>query len=335
MPTEYPKITVAIISWNSAAHLPHCLDNLGRQSFSDFELVIVDNGSTDGGTDGLALRYPNLDLRVEQIGDNRGFAVANNVAARLAHGEWLVLLNADAFPEPDWLEELVRAARQSGEGHFFTSRQVQAGDPSRLDGEGDIYHVSGLAWRHNFDAPVYPAQECKEVFSACAAAAMYPRRAFLEAGGFDEDYFAYFEDVDLGFRLQLRGLSCVFVPRAIVHHVGSASTSRRSDFVIYHGHRNLVWTFVKDMPTPLFWFYLPLHLLMNLFYLASFTLKGQASAIWRAKRDALLGLPAAIRKRRAIQHARTVPPNRLRGLMSRGFRELLQQRAQRRLSGED
>lgn len=334
MPTDnVPPVSVAILCWNSAALLPRCLDSLSAQTFTDFEVLIVDNGSTDGGVDGLAARYPRLRLQVEKLGANRGFAAANNIAARLAGGQWLALLNPDAFPEPDWLAELVQAAGQFGEGYFFTSRQLQAGAPGKLDGEGDTYHVSGLAWRRNFDAPVYPAQGCQQVFSACGAAALYPRQPFLEAGGFDEDYFAYFEDVDLGFRLRLRGLSCIFVPGAVVHHIGSASTGMRSDFVIYHGHRNLVWTYIKDMPASLFWLYLPLHILMNSFYLLSFTLKGQAGAIWRAKRDALLGIPSAMRKRRAVQRARVVPAGQLQEAMSRGLRDLLQQRSVRLRAG--
>jgi GT2 family glycosyltransferase len=118
-----------------------------------------------------------------------------------------------------------------------------------LDGAGDEYHVSGLAWRrfYNHLANGYGLKP-EEVFGACAAAAMYRREDFLKIGGFDEDYFSYFEDVDLSFRLRLAGGRCLYVPDAIVHHVGSASTGKLSDFVVYYGHRNLVWTFFKDMP---------------------------------------------------------------------------------------
>lgn len=330
-----PCVSIAIVCWNSAAYLPRCLDSLAGQTFTDFEVIVIDNGSADGGVDGLSEQYPGLQLRVEKLGSNRGFAAANNIAARLAGGEWLALLNADAFPQPDWLERLLGAAGESPGECFFTSRQIQADAPERLDGEGDTYHVSGLAWRRNFDAPVYPPRGRQEVFSACAAAAMYPRQAFLEAGGFDEDYFSYFEDVDLGFRLRLRGLNCIFVPEAVVHHVGSASTSRRSDFVVYHGHRNLVWTYFKDMPASLLWLYLPLHLLMNLYYLVTLTFKGSAGAIWRAKRDGLFGIPAALRKRRSVQGLRTAPAGRLQRAMSRGLRDLLFQRAQRRRGAGD
>ena len=139
--------------------------------------------------------------------------------ARLARGQWLALLNADAFPEPDWLERLLEAA-ETIPNAFFASRQIQANSTELLDGEGDVYHISGLAWRRNYGLPVLEKFDTEEIFSSCAAAALYPRQAFLDAGGFDEDYFSYHEDVDLGFRLRLKGLRCFYVPKAVVYHVG-------------------------------------------------------------------------------------------------------------------
>jgi GT2 family glycosyltransferase len=281
------------------------LDCLSQQTFQDFEVIIVDNGSLDGGTNHLEQKYPQLALHIERLTSNLGFAQANNRGARLARGKWLALLNADAFPAPDWLEKILEAAGKYPEFSFFSSRQVQANRPDFLDGSGDEYHVSGLAWRrfYNYQAQKYGFEE-EEVFSACAAAAFYSRDDFLKVAGFDEAYFSYFEDVDLSFRLRLIGKRCLYVPQAVVYHVGSASSGKTSDFVIYHGHRNLVWTYFKNMPGSLFWRYLPLHILMNLFFTVSFILKGKGLAIVRAKVDALFRLPAIIRTRRQIQNSR-------------------------------
>jgi GT2 family glycosyltransferase len=127
----------------------------------------------------------------------------------------------------------------------------------------------------------------------------------LEVGGFDEDYFCYVEDVDLGFRLRLTGHKAMYVPDAVVYHVGSGTTGgQHSDFAVYHGHRNVVWTFVKNMPGVLFWLMLPLHVLMNLVSILWFALQGRGGVILRAKRDALLGLPTMWRKRQCIQKTR-------------------------------
>jgi GT2 family glycosyltransferase len=318
MNSQSPLISIILVAWNSADYLPRCLDSLSAQTYKNFEIVLVDNGSQDHGSVGLQEKYPNLTLHVERLDSNHGFAFSNNLGVRLARGQWLALLNTDAFPEPDWLERLLEAA-ETHPNASFASRQIQADTPNLLDGEGDVYHVSGLAWRKNYDSPVYPLNEVQEVFSACGAAAFYPRREFLSAGGFDEDFLSYHEDVDLGFRLRLHGLRCILVPPAIVHHVGSVTFGKKSDFSIYHGHRNLVWTYVKDMPSVLFWLYLPLHIAINFFFLIYFTLKGQGRAIWRAKLDALRGLPAMFKKRRAIQRERRVSITELHRAMSRNW----------------
>lgn len=313
-----PLASVIIVAWNSKRYLSRCLNALSVQTNKDFEIVIMDNGSTDNGYAGLEEKYPDLKLTLKKLNTNLGFAPANNIGAHLARGQWLALLNADAFPEPDWLERLLEATKTYPNA-FFTSRQIQADNPTYLDGEGDIYHVSGLAWRKNYNLSVYPLNETQEVFSACGATALYPRQEFLDAGGFDEDYFSYHEDVDLGFRLRLRGLTCILVPQAVVHHVGSGSTGKRSGFSVYYGHRNLVWTYFKDMPAQLFWLYLPLHIAVNFFFLIYFTLKGQGRAIWRAKWDALRGLPMILKKRREVQLQRRVPVAKIHQAMSRNW----------------
>ena len=300
-----PLVSILIVVWNGKAYLLTCLEKLSVQTFRDFEVIIVDNGSEDDVLAGLQEKYPSLDLQIEKLNSNRGFATANNIGARLARGQWLALLNADAFPEPDWLEHLLEAT-ETFPNAVFASRQIQANAPTLLDGEGDIYHISGFAWRRNYGSPVQQKCEVEEIFSPCAAAALYPHQAFLDARGFDEDFFSYNEDIDLGFRLRLKGLRCFFVPQAIVYHVGSASTGKHSDFAIYHGHRNLVWTYVKNMPAPLFWAFLPLHIAANLLTMIRFFLTGHGKAIWQAKLDAVKGIGLMTRKRREIQQNRQV-----------------------------
>ena len=203
---------------------------------------------------------------------------------------------------------------------FFASRMISAGDPNLLDGAGDEYHASGLVWRHGHGATASGyLTEPREVFSPCAAAALYRRSDLIEVESFDEDFFCYVEDVDLGFRLRLAGRRCLYVPDAVVHHVGSATTGRRSDFCVYHGHRNLVWAFLKNMPMPLLAVYLPAHLFLNIFSIAWFALKGQGRVILRAKLDALKGIPLMWRKRWQIQDRRKVTWREIRRVMHRGI----------------
>ena len=316
-----PLVSIIVVAWNNALHLPRCLESLNRQSFKNFEVIIVDNGSSDGGTSNLDEKYAGLNLSVHRLDSNQGFSVANNVGAQIARGEWLALLNPDAFPEPDWLEQLLRAAEHFPAFSFFSSRQIQANRPDLLDGEGDAYHVSGLAWRRGYEMPVYPPGEAEEVFSPCGAAALYKRSEYLEVGGLDEDFFAYHEDVDLGFKLRLTGKRCLHVPQAVVHHIGSASSGKMSDFSVYHGHRNLVWSFFKNMPGWLFWFYLPLHLSVNIYLLISYSLRGRSKVFWRAKRDAVLGLPQFLRKRKALQQKRIASISSIHAVLRRDWFE--------------
>ena len=317
-----PVVSVLIIAWNSKRYLSRCMDALLTQTNQDFEIIMIDNGSTDEGVLGLQGKYPDLKLNLNKLKSNLGFALANNIGARLACGKYLALLNADVFPESTWLEQLLRVAEQNPEYNIFSSKQIQYNLPYLLDGAGDAYHISGIAWRRYYNKSVkeYGNQEI-EVFSACPAAALYSREEFLKVGGFDEDYFSYFEDVDLGFRLRLSGAKCLYVPEAVVHHVGSASTGKRSDFSVYYGYRNMIWTFVKDMPSPYFWMFLPLHITTLLFFFIYLTARGQGSAISRAILDALRGLPKAVAKRKVIQKNIKIKPQELLKVMSTGLLE--------------
>jgi GT2 family glycosyltransferase len=313
---------VIIVNSNSGRHLGRALEALGRQTLPPAVTYLVDNDSTDGSTDEAEARFPSLE--VLRLGRNAGFAAANNVAVRRTDCELVALLNPDAFPEPDWLERLVGAAAAASEHVSFGSRLMLAGSDGVLDGEGDSYGVNGFAWRRHHGLPIgaLPARPAvpEEVFSACAAAALYRRDAFLEAGGFDERFFCYLEDVDLGFRLQLRGARSLYVPDSVVHHVGSALTGRASDFSVYHAQRNLVWTFAKNMPAPLLWLYLPQHLLLNLAAIVWYSAQGRAGTILRAKRDAVRGLPPVLAQRREVQSRRSASAPALRRRMVRGLR---------------
>jgi GT2 family glycosyltransferase len=316
-------VSIVIVTWNSAKYLPCCIESLRHQTLTDFEVIVIDNGSVDDSMANLEENWPILNLHVKRLPNNLGFAAANNIGARLARGQWLALLNADAFPEPDWLEKLIEATEDYPDYSCFSSRQIQANSPELLDGTGDSYHVSGVAWRRNINYPVNQyGLNVEEIFTPCAAAALYLRDAFLEVGGFDEDFFSYFEDVDLGFRLRLHGYRALYVPDAVVHHVGSTTFGINSDFSLYHSHRNLVWTFFKNMPTGLLLKYLPAHIMVNLSYMLYYTFRGRGRVLWKAKWDAICGLPLIFDKRKEIQKSRTVTNSKLLASMERGWLQL-------------
>jgi GT2 family glycosyltransferase len=314
-----PNITVIIVYWKSAEYLSRCLSALSKQTYRDFEVILIDNAADRDLSPSLLGGYADIDVHLKRLEVNRGFAAANNIGSRLARGHWLALLNSDAFPRPDWLERLVAGAEENPSFCSFASRQLRADKPHLLDGAGDVYHVGGLAWRRYRE---YPAAsyglESEEVFSACAAAAMYRRDAFLQAGGFDEDFFNYYEDVDLGFRLRLRGYTCLYVPDAVVEHIGWMGTDSSLAYSLYYWHRNLIWAFLQNMPSEVLWRALPLHLMTHAIYQAYHLFQGYGRVVAKAQVDALRGLPRAWHKRKRIQKERHISTADLLGSMERG-----------------
>lgn len=307
-----PRVTVVIVNFNGGEHLLRCLAGLAAQTVPPRAIVLIDNASSDGS---LAAAHaavtadPRLAKRttIEALPDNLGFAAAANRGLAQADTEFVALLNPDAVPAPDWLEKLLESVGRHPQIVAFGSRQMRCGDTNVLDGVGDRYHVSGLVWRAGHGRALRPADLVpREIFSPCAAAALYRRDAVLAVGGFDEALFCYCEDVDLGFRLRLAGERAWYVPEAVVHHVGGASSGgTASDTAAYYGHRNLVWVFVKNMPLPLLVGFLPAHLLQTMIAGMRLAWRGQGRLFVRCKWDALRGLADCWRRRRAVQAART------------------------------
>jgi len=290
--------SVIVVNYNSGDRLRRCLDCLAEQTFRAFEVIVIDNSSTDGSP--AIARDHRLAPKVIDAGSNLGFAAANNRAAHIAAGEWLAFLNPDAYARPDWLQRLVEATARHPYADAFGSMQLNAADPSRLDGAGDCFHLFGVAYRGAYGHPAASAPAEGECFAPCAAAALYRASAFRALGGFDERFFCYNEDVDLGYRLRLAGGRAVQVPTAVVLHEGSGVTGRHSDFTIYHGHRNRLWTHYKNTPLPLLVVGLPGHLLLNVYLLLRFCFAGGASAYARAMRDAVSGVSAFREDRRRL-----------------------------------
>lgn len=298
-----PSVSVILVNWNCGSLIAKCLDHLFSQTLPPNRIIIVDNDSCDNSLAGIANKY-NVDIH--HLDKNYGFAGGNNRALTFCDTEYVALLNPDAFAAPDWLERMMHAAQANPDVAAFASLQLCEENPGIVDGVGDSYHASGLVWRDEHGANLSLVDlRCKDIFSPCAAAALYKRQALVDVGGFDEDFFCYVEDIDLGFRLRLAGRRAILVPDAIVHHVGSASTGgQRSDFCVYHGHRNLVWAFVKNMPGVLFWLFLPLHVLLNIATIGYFSIIGKGKLILQAKLDAVKGIPKMWQKRQSIQNAR-------------------------------
>lgn len=297
-----PRATIIVVTWNSARYFERLKASLEAQT-APFRLIVVDNAS------GVRERPKSGDFpvyaRIFQNETNVGFAAANNFAAQQTDTEFLVLLNPDAFPESDWLARLIAAADTYPGAGAFGSTQISATDPSVYDGLGDCYHASGLPWRSGYGiSRLKLAPRTGEVMSACAAAALYRSDLWQSLDGFDERFFCYCEDVELGMRIWLTGRSVIQVAEAIVYHVGGGSSSQRSDFSVRLGTRNRLWTFLKVMPTPLLFLLAPAHIAITLLFLVISPFRGTGRATWSGVAEALACLGEVVRDRGHIQARR-------------------------------
>lgn len=292
-----PRVSVVIVTYKSGTTLGRCLAALKAQTVTDYEVLLVDNASEDGAPQAAAAADPSL--RLLQMGANLGFAAGNNRGAEAARGRWLALLNPDAYAAPDWLARLLTAAEAHPDTRCFTSRQLMDDGLGRLDGLGDAMAGIGAPYRGGYGLPDPGPIAAGEVFSPCGGAMMIDRDLFLGMGGFDEDFFCYCEDADLGYRLRLDGQAVRLVPDAVVVHEGSVSTGgRRSDFSVFHGVRNRIWLFVKDTPPLLLALTALPHIGLTLLMWLAALLRGNGASFTRGLAAAARGLPAAWSKRR-------------------------------------
>ena len=322
---EQPAVTVCVIAYNSGPTLRTCLERLGAQRFRDFEAIVIDNASPDPGDAAIAAEFPWV--RLVRNRENLGFTGAGNQGAREARGRWYVLLNPDAFAEPDWLAELAAAAERHPKVRSFTSVQLAEDAPGMLDGLGDVMSIFGIPYRGGYlNLDTGQARE-GEVFSPCGAAMMIDRALFLAAGGFDEAFFCYGEDVDLGYRLQLAGEPTLLVPGAVVRHRGSASSGgRKAEMPVFYGTRNRFWVLFKNTPWPLLPLVVPLHLAaLVLIYLKKDN-RPHIRLILRAVGAAFAGAPLMFRSRAKVQKRRKASLGQVAAAMTWNPKDLSRRR---------
>jgi GT2 family glycosyltransferase len=317
-----PRVSVIIPNWNGRRFLPLCLDSLKKQTFRDFETVVVDNGSTDGSLEYLKREFP--EVGVVALPDNRGFAAAVNAGIEASETELVVLLNNDTEQHPEWLATLVKAADAHPETGFFTSKLVNFYERDFLDGAGDALRLSGLPYRLGHgERDRGQFERLSYAFSACGAAAMYRREMLDEVSVsgevFDEDFVSYCEDVDLSFRAQLAGYRCLYVPGAVVYHMVSASSSggKRSQVPTRLGTRNSLSMLVKNVPLSVVPHILPFFVPGQLARLAfaALTSRETLGAHVEGFKEARKHLPLMLGKRREVQAKRRISNAEVRRLI--------------------
>jgi len=326
-----PFFSILLLNWNGKPLLQECLDSVLEQSYPDFEILVVDNGSTDGSVEFIRAGYGDR-VRLVPLEKNLGFSGGNNVGIGRARGRWVVFLNNDTRVDSRWLEELHAAAGRHLDVPVFACKVLNYFRRDEIDTVGHLLYPDGISrgrGRLEKDTGQYDREEEVIFPSGCAAAY---RKDLLDAiGGFDESFFAYGDDTELGLRARLFGVRCILVPKAVVYHKYSATVGAYSEFKVYHVERNRFWVMVKYFP--LRWILLsPFYTgyRMALHFLAALRSKGASGKfagdrsslrlvriVLRAHGDALAKLPAVLAERRRLRDLRKVTSGQFADWMRR------------------
>ncbi|MCR4642894.1 MAG: glycosyltransferase family 2 protein [Lachnospiraceae bacterium] len=275
------KASVVIPNYNGERYLEACLKSLMRQDETDFEVIVVDDGSSDGAAKKAQERFPDVHFIFHE--ENRGFAAAVNTGIAAAKADAVILLNNDTVAGRHFVGTLVRELYRRPDIFSVSACMLDMQHPERVDDAGDSFSTLGWAYSPARDRPAAEFKRRRDIFSACAGAAVYRKDVLLKLGAFDERHFAYLEDVDLGFRAQWSGWRSVYAPRAKVLHAGSGSSgSRYNPFKLRLTVRNQVYLVYKNMPLWMLIFNRNYLLLGWLIKLAYFAKKGMGKDYLKA-----------------------------------------------------
>jgi GT2 family glycosyltransferase len=321
-------VSIVIPNWNGKHFLKDCLDSLVTQTYKELEIIVVDNGSKDGSIEFLQEHYPQV--RVPRFDKNTGFSVAVNRGIRESKGEFVALINNDTVVDALWVEELVKGLNGHPEVGSVGCKMLAYDDHTLLDGVGDGYRRGGLPGRighREKDTGLFDQE--RYILGACGGAAMYRRSLFVDIGLFDEDYFAYLEDVDMGLRAQSAGYKCLYIPTAKIYHLGCGTTgSGYSPLVVRLSAQNNFNTIIKNIPGPLLWRFLWEIFFWQSYYLAVVCVRGgQVPAWFSGFAGAIALLPRMIAKRQAINKGRRVSLDYLEEVIVQSERDLAAARA--------
>ena len=245
-----PMVSVVIPNWNGRHFLEECLESLKNQTFKNFETILVDNGSADGSVEFVEQRYPFI--RIIRNERNLGFTGGNNEGIRLARGKYIVLLNNDTTAEPAWLEELTKAIGSDRQVGMWASKVYSYYERDRIEAVGELLYWDGLnRARGQYEKDRGQYEKIEEILFPPGCGCMYFKKVLDEIGLFDEDFFAYGDDAEIGIRARMAGWRCLYVPRAIIYHKNSGTAGQYSPVKAFYVERNRFWVTLKYFPAPL------------------------------------------------------------------------------------
>ena len=309
-----PKISVIVVNWNGKHFLEECLSALRRQTFRDFETILVDNGSEDGSVEYVRKHFPEVNALA--LPDNRGFTGGNIAGYGQTSGDLVVLLNNDTEAHPDWLAEIHRASQDHPKAGSFASKMLYFDERGRVENCGFDLGIEGTTVDLGRDEPDGLAwAQPRKVFGGCGGAVAYRRTMLKDIGFLDPEFFMIYEDADLSFRAQLRGYECVYVPGALVYHRYRATIGKAPSRQVFYSQRNIELLYLKNMPLGLILRSAPQRLAYEVGAAIDFSGKGAGAAFLRAKLDVLRCLPSILRKRRDIQKSKTTTNAQLLAIM--------------------
>jgi GT2 family glycosyltransferase len=293
-----PLFSILVLNYNGKHLLQGCLNSISKQNFNDYELVIIDNNSADGSVEYIKENFPKAKL-VENS-ENFGFAKGNNTGIKACNGEWIFFLNNDTILEQNCLEFLFKhIENRKPEQLVFSLLLLKADFPVQMDLAGDEIYLWGYAYKYeNVSANEF--SEFKEINFACCGAAVFNRELLEKLNGFDEDFFLYYEDIDLSLRAKRLGAKIYLVPQAKVLHKGSATVGKKNSHRLYYIERNRFWTKLKNFPFLTLLKYAPHSLVCSLFSLTIWTKRGFLGSWLKSRFAMLFGIPKMLKKRRKI-----------------------------------
>jgi hypothetical protein len=281
-----PLVSIIIVNFNGLRYLDPCISALMTQSYEPYEIIIVDNGSSDGSAGYVSSHFP--DAILVETGSNCGFAGGANTGIRKARGEFILTLNNDTIADTKFLENLIKPMIADSRVGMCASKMIFP--DGRINSTGICISRSGAAWdRGIFEGDTGQYEDETEVFGPCGGAALYRRTMLDEIGLFDEDFFIYVEDIDLAFRARLAGWLCRYVPTARVIHLHRGTAGTNSDISIYYLNRNQPWCIIKNFPLRTLLISSPWIAGKNCADLLLYILGGRGRVILRAKFDSLKG----------------------------------------------
>lgn len=314
------KISIILINYNGGELTVACLKALQEQSYTDFDILLVDNGSTDDSLDAVS-RFvkkssTNNPVRIVPVGFNAGFTGGNAVGWGHAEGEYICVLNNDAEPDREWLKNLVQEMEADSAVGICASKMLVFGT-NIIDSAGDGFSTLLKGFKRGEGENSDKYNEQGYVFGACAGAALYRREMLDKIGFFDEDFFLIHEDTDLNFRAQLAGWKVLYVPAAVVYHKVRSTIGNMSDTAVYYTLRNSELARIKNMPFKLFLRYLPELVLGTIAEICYFAIKhGKVRLYIKAKIDAIKLFPEMLRKRKQILNSMKVDTKYLYSIMT-------------------